>query len=185
MSRRQVVTRASQHASPARRRSDLVVLAIVALLVAAALLTACGSGPSDASGGSSGAAAPLTGTTLAGQSYDLAAHKGRPVVVNFFASWCPPCNGEAPDLAAFARAHPEVDFVGVDVNDKQGDAQAFVAKYGLPYDVVYDPNGAVGGQWNVNAIPATFFIDKDGVVQDSIVGAADRATFESKLKSAL
>jgi len=184
MSRRQVITRAA-HSFPVRPRSGLVGLAVVAVLVAAALLSACGSGSSDAGGGSSGAAAPLTGTTLTGTSYDLAAHKGKPVVVNFFASWCPPCNGEAPDLAAFARAHPEVDFVGVDVNDKQGDAQAFVTKYGLPYDVVYDPNGAVGGQWNVNAIPATFFIDKDGVVRDSIVGAADRATFESKLKGAL
>ena len=164
-------------------REAIVGLTVVALLALISLVGGCGLDSSG--GGSSSAAAPLSGTTLKGESYDLAAHAGKPVVVNFFASWCPPCNGEAPDLVAFAKAHPEIDVVGVDVNDKQGDAAAFVARYGLPYPVVYDPNGEIGGRWNVDAIPATFFIDKDGVVRDSIVGAADRATFESKLKSAL
>jgi len=173
------------HVTRAATRRVAAVTLVTGMLVLATMLSACGSGSATSGSTSETQAAPLKGTTLQGQTYDLAAHTGKPVVVNFFASWCPPCNSEAPDLAAFAKAHPEVDFVGVDVNDKQADAQAFVAKYGLPYPIVYDPNGEVGSGWNVNAIPATFFIDKDGVVKDSIVGAADSATFESKLKSAL
>jgi len=169
---------------PARRRVPAALLSFVAVLTVAVALTACGS-PSGSTASGGDRAAPLTGTTLTGATYDLAAHSGKPVVINFFASWCPPCNMEAPDLVAFAKAHPDVQFVGVDVNDKQADATAFVARYRLPYPVVYDPGGAVGGLWKVDAIPATFFIDAGGVVRDHVVGAADRATFESKLKSAL
>jgi cytochrome c biogenesis protein CcmG, thiol:disulfide interchange protein DsbE len=153
----------------------LTTVAIVAFL--AAVVAACGS-----SGGDK--AQPLAGQTLNGVAFDLSAYRGKPVVVNFFASWCPPCNSEAPDLVAFARAHPGTGFVGVDVNDKPADAQAFVSKYGLPYPIVYDPNGTVGGVWKVDAIPTTFFIDANGVVKDHIVGAADRATFEAGLQKA-
>jgi DsbE subfamily thiol:disulfide oxidoreductase len=161
------------------RRPQLAITGLVVLAVLlAAGVGACGS----SSGGDT--AQPLAGTTLNGVAFDLASYRGKPVVVNFFASWCPPCNSEAPDLAAFARAHPEVGFVGVDVNDKQADAQGFVNKYGLPYPVVYDPNGAVGGVWKVDAIPTTFFLDAQGVVQARIVGAADRATFEADLQKA-
>jgi cytochrome c biogenesis protein CcmG/thiol:disulfide interchange protein DsbE len=159
------------------RPGGAVLLALVLMALLAAEASACGS-----SGGDK--AQPLSGTTLDGISFDLASYHGKPVVVNFFASWCPPCNSEAPDLVAFARAHPEVAFVGVDVNDKQADAQGFVNKYGLPYPIVYDPNGAVGGVWKVDGIPTTFFIDANGVVKAHIVGAADKATFEAELQKA-
>ena len=157
----------------------LAALSVVVAILLATGVAACGS-----SSGDNATAQPLSGATLNGIAFDLSSYRGKPVVVNFFASWCPPCNSEAPDLAAFARAHPEVGFVGVDVNDKQADAQAFVGKYGLPYPIVYDPNGTVGGVWKVDAIPATFFIDANGVVKGHIVGAADRATFEADLQKA-
>ncbi len=148
----------------------LAVLLAVALFAA---LAACGS--------SSGPKA-LKGTTLTGESVDLAVYRGKPVVINFFASWCGPCNLEAPEVAAFAKAHPEVTVVGVDVNDAQGDGQGFVSKYGFEFPVISDPNGSLAQDWGVEGIPTTFFVDKDGVVKDHVVGASDSATFESKLK---
>jgi len=132
-------------------------------------------------GGSTEGGVALAGTTLTGEAFDLQGTRGRPTVVNFFASWCPPCNAEAPDLVAFAQAHPDVSFVGVAVSDERADAEAFVAKYGLPYPVVYDPQGATGDVWRVTGIPTTFFLDARGEVRDTIVGAASREQFEASL----
>jgi len=127
----------------------------------------------------------LKGTTLTGESFDLATMRGKPVVINFFASWCAPCNAEAPDLVAFSEAHPEVNFVGVAVNDERADTEGFVSKYGLTYTVVYDPEGGSGNDWGVTGIPTTFFLDARGVVKDTIVGAASREQFDASLAKAL
>lgn len=137
---------------------------------------------SAATGGRS-AAMQIVGTTLDGRQFDLADYRGKPVAVNFFAEWCGPCNIEAPELAAFAKAHPEVAFVGVDTNDELAKAKGFVQKYGLSYPVVYDPQGTLGTRYEVRGIPTTFFLDANGVQRDVIVGATNRAGFEAGLAS--
>ena len=76
-------------------------------------------------------------------------------------------------------------FVGVDVNDKLADAKGFVAKYGLPYPVVYDAQGQIAQRYGVDGIPTTMFFDKNGKQVDVVVGATDRAGFEERLKAAL
>jgi cytochrome c biogenesis protein CcmG/thiol:disulfide interchange protein DsbE len=133
-----------------------------------------------------GAEAPaLMATTLDGQSFDLAETRGTPTVINFFFASCPPCNAEAPDLVAVSAAHPDVAFLGV--GDGHGDSEAetaaFVKKYGIPYPVVYDGNSAIAGDWGVTAWPATFFVDADGVIRDTIVGAATYEQFEASLET--
>jgi thiol-disulfide isomerase/thioredoxin len=167
----------------------LVIVAAGIVAVAAVWLAAAQPWASGASAGATGSTdgqrLEIVGQTLDGASFDSASYAGRPVVVNFFASWCPPCNSEAPDLAAFAKAHPEVAFVGVDVNDKLADAKGFVAKYGLPYTVVYDAQGRIGQRYGVDGIPTTMFFDKNGRQVDVVVGATDRAGFEERLKAAL
>jgi cytochrome c biogenesis protein CcmG/thiol:disulfide interchange protein DsbE len=156
------------------------VVAIAAIWLAAAQPWAAGQ-----SAGAGGASLDVAGTTIEGAAFDSARYAGRPVVVNFFASWCPPCNAEARDLAAFARAHPEVGFVGVTVNDKVKDAQGFVEKYGLPYPVVHDEGQEISLRYGVDGIPTTIFFDKTGKQVASVAGAMDRAGFEDKLKAAL
>lgn len=158
-----------------------------AAVIGALTIVACGGSAGSASGtfGSGGASLPrsLQGPTVQGGSYNLSTRTGKPTVVNFFASWCGACKREATDLAAFAAAHPEVQFLGVAVNDQAPDTQAFLTKYGLHYPVVMDPNGTISADWGVVGIPHTFFLDKSGKEQASIVGAASLAQFEQDLKS--
>jgi thiol-disulfide isomerase/thioredoxin len=159
-------------------RALVSLLAVAALAAALLGLVACGG----SAGASADSAPALQGKTLQGDAFDLASLKGKPTIVNFFASWCPPCNSEAPDLVAFAKAHPEVQFVGVATNDAASDTTGFVLKYHLPYTIVMDPNGAIAGAWGADAIPRTVFVDANGRVHDAIVGAASREQFEAGLK---
>jgi cytochrome c biogenesis protein CcmG/thiol:disulfide interchange protein DsbE len=130
------------------------------------------------------AARELTATTTQGTSFSLSAERGKPVVINFFGSWCGPCNMEAPELAAFAQAHPDVSFVGV-ANDQPGDADAFMQKYGLTYDVIADPNATILHSWKVTGVPTTVFLNADGTEKARVVGASTRDVFETDLKKAV
>jgi cytochrome c biogenesis protein CcmG/thiol:disulfide interchange protein DsbE len=125
----------------------------------------------------------LAGTTLDSQSFDLASYRGKRTVINFFGAWCYWCNVEAPDLATFSKAHPDVAFVGVDSGEQATDGIAFVQKFGLTYPVVSDPNGAIANQFKIRGYPTTFFLDANGVIRATIVGASDLSGFEAKLAS--
>jgi peroxiredoxin len=154
--------------------SLVIIIAVAACLVVG--LVACG--------GSAGVTAPaLQGQTLEGGTFDLSQSGGRATVVNFFASWCPSCVDEAADVVAFAKAHPEIQMVGVAVNDAEDDTRRFVDEYGVPFPVVMDPNGQAAAAWGVDGIPATFFLDGDGRQQGLVVGPMTREQFEEKLQS--
>lgn len=162
-----------------RNRVTAVVIIGIVLIVAIVLVAARRQAAVSAN-----APATLVGTTIDGAAFDVSIYRGKPVVINFFASWCPPCNDEAPGLAAFAKAHPEAGFVGVDTGDKLADGQAFAAKYGLPYPVVFDGDGALSQPFGFKYIPTTIFLDSNGVEKDRITGAADTARFEQGLSAA-
>jgi peroxiredoxin len=101
-------------------------------------------------------------------SIKLDSLRGHPVWVNFFASWCPPCNAEAPGLAKFAAKNPGIDIVGVDLTaseKSQSAIEAFVKKYDIPFPIVLDKQNAVANRYQVAFIPTSFFIDANGVIQ--------------------
>ena len=160
-----------------------IIIAVVIAAVAVIGMVAYSQAKDDGVGGSD--APPLKGTTLDGESFDLVTTQGTPTVINFFAWWCPPCNEEAPDLVAFSEAHPEIEVVGVAIDSERSETEEFVAKYGIKFAVVFDPEGGSGADWGVTGIPTTFFLDADGAVTDTIVGAGTRDQFEASLETAL
>jgi DsbE subfamily thiol:disulfide oxidoreductase len=169
-------------------RTRLVTVAAVvglSLLVLWAALSGAPAKSGAQSGNAPSSPLTLTGKTLDGKRYDLTKYRGRPVVINFFASWCPSCAKEAADLTAFAKDHPEVAFVGVDIRDTPAKGREWVMRYGVPFPVVFDREGTIASQWGVIGIPATFFLDRRGVLRAQITGPSTRSGFEDKLQAAM
>ncbi len=89
--------------------------------------------------------------------------RGHPVVVNVWASWCPPCRRELPHFQRQAlKRGAEVAFLGVDSGDERGDARALLRRYPLPYPSFEDPRQAVAGRFGIPGLPATAFYDARG-----------------------
>jgi len=90
--------------------------------------------------------------------------KGKGVVLNFWATWCGPCREEMPLFEeTWSKYNDEnVVFLGINVMDDKSNAQEFIDSIGVTYPNLYDPQGNVSRKYNVVALPATFFIDKDG-----------------------
>ncbi|MFI6601869.1 TlpA family protein disulfide reductase [Nonomuraea sp. NPDC050536] len=129
----------------------------------------------------------VEGTTLDGSSASLAAHKGKVVVLNFWASWCGPCRGEAPtlkDVAAKTKSSG-VEFLGVDFKDRQADAQAFERTEQTGYPSIFDQPGKVAlsfqGTVPPAAIPSTLIIDKQGRIAARALGAVKYSDLMSTL----
>lgn len=111
----------------------------------------------------------FTVEVIDGGSFTLSESRGRPVVLNFWASWCAPCRAEIPAISAFALAHPDVQVIGVSVEDAESAARGFAAEIKASYPL------ALGTQHVEDAyprlgLPATYVIDRDGVVMDIING---------------
>ena len=94
----------------------------------------------------------------------LAAYRGRPVVLNFWASWCVPCKEEAPLLEAVWKRHRDQGLVvlGVDINDLRGDARRFARENRMSYPIVFDGIGETSTDYGLTGVPETFFIAPNG-----------------------
>ena len=119
---------------------------------------------------------------VGGGEIDLADFAGNPMVINFWASWCPPCRQEALVLEDAWRAHvDDVQFVGVDIQDADADAEAYVAEFDITYPNGLDRQGRVTVDYGVIGLPVTFFVNKAGVVERRWVGAINRDRLEEWL----
>jgi len=120
---------------------------------------------------------------LDGHPLSMADLKGHPVWINFWATWCPPCQKETPDLRAAYEAHRAdgLVLVGIDVQEEDGVVRDYVTRYGLTYTIGMDVTGAVFRAYRVFGLPTHYFIDRDGIVRDRVFGPLDRPGIEQKL----
>lgn len=171
------------------RRSLLTCTAL------ALLLGGCGGGSPSGSAkehGSSararvGEAAPdWTAPTSVGGSLSLASFKGDPVYLNFFASWCPPCNEEAPYINAEQKKYADrgLHVIGIDELESAKKAQAFRLAHHLVYPAVVD-SGLLQTQYEVNGLPVHVFIGRDGIIRRIVVGEMSPAAIDAAVRAIL
>jgi cytochrome c biogenesis protein CcmG/thiol:disulfide interchange protein DsbE len=151
----------------------LVVLAIVGFLVVV-LATREPAANRIAESPLVGRTAPaVVGTTLDGDTYDLADHAGQWVLVNFFATWCAPCRQEHDDLVAFHASHGDLgdaEVVSVVFSDDIGDARRFFDENGAPFPVIVSDEGDIALDYGVAKVPESYLVSPDGVIVAKIIG---------------
>ena len=125
-------------------------------------------------------------TLLDGTPFDLAAVRGKPVVVNFWASWCIPCEEEAAVLEQGSRAYKDrAVFVGVNVQDTEPLARDFLRRFGVTYPNGRDATGAIAVEYGMSGVPETYFVDRDGRLIRKWQGAIDEARLRAFLNELL
>jgi cytochrome c biogenesis protein CcmG/thiol:disulfide interchange protein DsbE len=163
---------------------------LILLGVAAFIAWPRGATPSDASASSGSSTVPaavsyaapdLVLSDLDGVQHALADYHGQVVLVNLWATWCPPCKAEMPTLEAYYQDHQADRFVvfAVDDGDPADAVSAFVEQYNLSFPVLLDPTyQASDHAFKTRNLPSSFVIDRDGNVRLRWVGGIDRATLE-------
>lgn len=132
-----------------------------------------------------GASAPAWSDPVAtGGTLSSSALQGAPVYLNFFASWCPPCNVETPWIEAFSRefAARGLRIVGVDMEENAPTALRFRAKYGITYPVLVD-SGTLQTLYNINGLPVHVFIKRDGTISHIVVGEMSKREIETDIRT--
>ena len=146
--------------------------------------------PADASGSPAQRGKPAPDWALqdlSGNTVRLSDLRGQVVLVNLWATWCPPCRAEMPDLAALYLAHKDEGFVvlGVDDQERPQTVSEFLARSPVPYPVLLDPDSRVARAYGVSYLPASFVIDRRGVLRDTLPGQSARVRLESAIKPLL
>jgi len=132
-------------------------------------------------------APPLRLQGLDGSEVDLAALRGRPVVVNFWASWCEPCVREFPLLRQAAATHRQADLavVGVLTNDRPAAAREFVRRLDATWPVAVDATATTAAAWGAIGLPHTYFIRPDGTLASHQLGELTKASLDRQLAEVL
>jgi peroxiredoxin len=120
--------------------------------------------------------------TLTGETLKLSSLKGKKVMLNFWATWCPPCKAEMPEMEQFSKEANE-DIVVLAVNiDPQLDVQGFVDENKITFPILLDAEDIVNETYQVLSIPTTYFIDSQGIIQNKYTGAMSLTVMEDFTK---
>ena len=117
-------------------------------------------------------APPLVVPQVGGGTIDLAALRGKPVWVNFMATWCPPCQDEFPLMNGFAARYADEGLVilAIDVEEEEGTVAAVAQQLGATFPLGLDSDGTVAEAWDAVALPVHFWVDAEGIVRDGSLG---------------
>jgi peroxiredoxin len=125
----------------------------------------------------------FTVTDTAGKTFKLSALRGTPVILNFWATWCPPCRAELPELQAGSqRLAGQVAIVGLNQGETPEQVKGFVQQMGLTFQIPLDEDMNVSRVYGVRNLPTTFFIDRSGVIRSVQLGALNEATLDQNLR---
>jgi thiol-disulfide isomerase/thioredoxin len=129
-------------------------------------------------------APPLRLPAAGGGEVDLAALRGKVVVINFWATWCIPCRAEMPAVERVYQSYRGRGFevLGVDVQERESDVVAFLKDVGVTFPSAIDRTGEVVLAYRANALPTTFFVDRDGIVRDVHVGPLTEEWLEERVR---
>lgn len=176
-------------AVPDGPRTALVVAVVVGVLAALLVAVLATRDPSTDRVTQSpllGKLAPaVDGKTLDGRTFDLRDQRGRWVVVNFFATWCIPCEVEHPELVDFHERHTaagDATVVSVLFDDKASKAEDFFEERGGEWPVVVDPDGGIGVAYGVARVPESFLVAPDGTVVQRLVGGVTATGLDDLLE---
>jgi peroxiredoxin len=165
------------------RKRWLQALAPLALVA----IAACSGGSQGGKVAAAGSPAPdWTGKTIDGKALSLQSLHGKVVYLNFFATWCPPCNAEAPSIDKVWQANRNagLQVIGVDVLESPAKAKLFQTEHSLTYPVIAD-DGTLRGQYSIEGLPVHAFIDRNGVVSKIVVGEMSPAQIQTTVAQLL
>jgi len=155
----------------------MLVITLVSVLTSGLMMAGCS--PTSAQGVEVGNLAPdFQLQNLDGQTVSLGNLQGKPVLINFWATWCPPCRSEMPYIQEIyeAWADKELVVLAINIGESSSKAEEFRQSYNLSFTVLLDTKQDVAQRYNITGIPTTFFIDKDGIIQDKVIGAFQNKT---------
>lgn len=169
-------------------RKQRAIIAILLFLAVSAVACGGGSGSSPARGIAQGkVAVDFRLQDLDGKEVALSEYQGNVVMVNFWATWCPPCRAEIPEIETAYRARREDGFVvlGVSVEQARDHVAAFVDAVGMSYPVLLDETAQVYKTYRVPGLPMSVFVDREGVIQVLHVGPLTAAQLDGYLAELL
>lgn len=123
-----------------------------------------------------------------GKPVRLSDYRGKAVFVNFWATWCPPCKAEMPEIQKLQREMPELVILGVDMGDTERSPEAvaaFMKAYGYDWPVPFDAKGQVSSAYDVISIPTSFFLDPNGVIRAKFIGPMSLPLMKDMARQAL
>lgn len=161
----------------------------VAVVLLVGLLGLMGWGLRARAGGpiQSGPAPDFSLTTFEGETITLSELRGQVVIVNFWASWCPPCRDEAPYLESTWRKYKDqgVVFIGVDYVDAEPNALAYLDEFDITYPNGQDIGQRIADAFQIKGVPETFYVDKTGQVRGVQIGPLEAPTLDNKIDELL